>query len=88
MAGDRHAEAIGAVLVGPDAIPAPDIAAYWALAERWIRNPAEARAAGERQRARAQAQLDYAVICPRYEQAILGLARSASRAASPAAATA
>jgi glycosyltransferase involved in cell wall biosynthesis len=87
-AGDRHAEAIGAVLVGPDAIPAPDIAAYWALAERWIRNPAEARAAGERQRARAQAQLDYAVICPRYEQAILGLARSAPRAAVPAAATA
>jgi len=87
-AGDRHAEAIGAVLVGPDAIEAPDTEAYWALAERWIRNPAEARAAGERQRARAEAQLDYSVICPRYEEAILGLARGAPSSSAPAAAMA
>jgi hypothetical protein len=87
-AGERHAENIGAVLVGPDAVPTADTAAYWALAERWIRNPAEARAAGERQRARAESQLDYTAICPRYEQIVVDLAHRAARATNAAVATA
>lgn len=72
-AGPRHAESIGAELVGRDAIQTDDTGAYWALAERWLSDPAEARAAGARQQARALAELDYGVICEQYERAALEL---------------
>lgn len=72
-AGARHAESIGAELVGGDAIATNDPDAYWRLAERWLRNPAEAEAAGARQRARALANFDYSVICERYERIAIEL---------------
>jgi glycosyltransferase involved in cell wall biosynthesis len=72
-AGHRHAECIGAQLVGPDAIRTNDIDAYWRLAEAWIRDPAAAAAAGARQRDRARANFDYGVICDRYERIALDL---------------
>lgn len=78
-AGTRHAESIGAELVGDDAIQTKDIDAYWALAGRWLRDPAEARAAGARQQARALTELDYGVICEQYERAALELFGRASR---------
>ena len=73
-AGPRHAESIGAELVGDDAIQTNDIDAYWALAEKWLRDPAAARAAGARQQARALAELDYGVICDKYERIVRALA--------------
>ncbi|MEY3141634.1 MAG: hypothetical protein RLY21_127 [Planctomycetota bacterium] len=72
-AGARHAESIGAELVGSDAIETNDPDAYWSLAERWLRNPAEAQSAGARQRSRALAELDYSVICEQYERAAIEL---------------
>lgn len=72
-AGFRHADLIGAILVGDDAIPTNDVGAYWSLASRWLRDPIEAKAAGARQRARALAELDYGVICDRYERIALDL---------------
>lgn len=75
QAGPRHAECIGAELVGPDAIPTNDIDAYWRLAETWIRDPQAAAAAGARQRARALAELDYGVICDAYERIAVDLCR-------------
>jgi glycosyltransferase involved in cell wall biosynthesis len=72
-AGHRHAESIGAELVGEDAIQSNDITAYWRLAERWIRDPAAAATAGARQRARAMSTLDYGVICDAYERIAVDL---------------
>jgi glycosyltransferase involved in cell wall biosynthesis len=84
QAGPRHAECIGAELVGPDAIPTNDIDAYWRLAETWIRDPQAAAAAGARQRARALAELDYGVICDAYERIAVDLCRRRVWAASAA----
>ena len=72
---------IGAELVGSDAIQTNDIAAYWELAEKWLRDPAAARAAGVRQQARAMAELDYGVICDKYERIALSLAKRRARSA-------
>lgn len=72
-AGDRHAECIGAHLVGPDAITTNDRAAYWRLVDHWLHD-AHARAqAAARQRHRALTSLDYAPICAAYEDALLSL---------------
>jgi hypothetical protein len=84
QAGPRHAECIGAELVGPDAIPTNNIDAYWRLAETWIRDPQAAAAAGARQRARALAELDYGVICDAYERIAVDLCRRRVWAASAA----
>ncbi len=72
-AGDRHAECIGAHLVGPDAIPTNDRAAYWQLVTHWLHNPHARLQAAARQRDRAVTSLDYAPICAAYEQSILNL---------------
>ncbi len=82
-AGPRHAESIGAELVGGDAIQSNDIEAYWALAEKWLRDPGAARAAGARQQARAVAELDYGVICDKYERILRALATRHARPAGP-----
>lgn len=72
-AGERHAECIGAHLVGPDAIPTNDRAAYWQLVTHWLHNPHARQQAAARQRDRAVTSLDYAPICAAYEQSILNL---------------
>lgn len=69
-AGNGHAERIGAMLVGDDAIPGKDVEAYWARASAWA-NSREARAgAGERQRVRARSEFDYTAIVHGYERII------------------
>ena len=72
-AGERHAECIGAHLVGPDAIPTNDRAAYWQLVTHWLHNPHARAQAAARQRDRAVTSLDYAPICAAYEQSIFNL---------------
>ncbi len=50
-----HAECAGAEIAGPDfAMPGPDLAAYRALLEDWIRHPDRRQAAGRRMRERAE----------------------------------
>jgi hypothetical protein len=65
-AGERHAECIGADLVGDDAIPSASPRDYWALAARWCDDAPQRRAAGARHRTRALAQLDYAAVMRQY----------------------
>lgn len=72
-AGERHAECIGAHLVGPDAIPTSDRTAYWQLVTHWLQNPHARLQAAARQRDRAVTRLDYAPICAAYEDALLSL---------------
>jgi glycosyltransferase involved in cell wall biosynthesis len=66
--GDRHAESIGAMLVGEDAVPRRDAGAYWAKVAGWCGDAAARREAGARQRCRALARWDYGVIVRAYEQ--------------------
>lgn len=61
-AGDRHAECIGALLVGDDALPTNDPAAYWQRAHDWITTPDLRHDAARRQQRRALHHLDYAPI--------------------------
>ncbi|CAG0995707.1 hypothetical protein PHYC_02547 [Phycisphaerales bacterium] len=75
-AGDRHAESIGATLVGLDAIPAPDAARYWALVDHWLADESARGAAAARQQERALARFDYPVVCRQYELAYRALMRS------------
>lgn len=69
-AGERHAECIGAELVGEDAIVSHDANAYWALVHEWTSNLDSARQAGLRQQRRAMERLDYSVICKAYEECV------------------
>ena len=73
-AGERHAECIGAELVGQDAIQSRDIDAYWQLVREWACDKRLAKLAGQRQQQRALEKLDYAVICKEYEKCIQTLA--------------
>ncbi len=76
-AGSRHAECIGAHLVGPpyaiepqspDAPTAPSMTdAYWALAEHWLHDAPARRLAGQAMQRRAIERLDYANIARAYE---------------------
>ncbi len=81
----RHADSAGAQLVGsPDGLMKPDLSAYWSLAERWVNDPAARAEAGERQRARALSEYDYAAVCRTYEQMFCaGLAEVASLGRTP-----
>lgn len=76
-AGSRHAECIGAQLVGPPyAIEpqsrtapgnAPTTDAYWALAENWLYDATARRSAGRAMQRRAIERLDYTAIVRAYE---------------------
>lgn len=80
-AGPGHAERIGAMLVGDDAIRTMDAEAYWARASAWARDASLRAAAGKRQQARARAEFDYTAIVRGYEAIIAGeLSRQAGRA--------
>ena len=75
-AGERHAECIGADLVGPDAIPGSDVAAYWTLAARWCEDAPARHAAGGRQRERAVLHLDSGAIMRSYVSILRSLEAS------------
>lgn len=75
-AGDRHAECIGALLVGDDALPTPDPAAYWQRAHDWITSRDLRQHAARRQQRRALDRLDYAPINRAYEAHFSSLLRS------------
>lgn len=70
QAGRGHAERIGAMLVGDDAIPEMNAEAYWAKAGAWVRDQRARLAAGTRQQARARAEFDYTAIVRGYERII------------------
>jgi glycosyltransferase involved in cell wall biosynthesis len=81
-AGERHAEAIGAYLVGPDAVRTPDRGAYWALVESWVTRPLTRSLSGQAQRLRAMELFDYPAVCRAYERAYAAvLASAGTRAA-------
>lgn len=80
-AGRSHGCNIGAALVGDDAIPTFDTAAYWKLVTDWDRDPDLRRAAGARQQSRAIEKLDYTVICAEYRRIFERLLRERQPAA-------
>ncbi len=69
-AGTGHAERIGAMLVGDDAIASMNEGAYWDLLSAWTKDPGVRAAAGARQRSRAEAHFDYSAIVRGYERII------------------
>ncbi|MBY0313552.1 MAG: glycosyltransferase [Phycisphaerales bacterium] len=69
-AGRGHAERIGAMLVGEDAIAELNVEAYWTRVQEWVRDRGARCAAGARQRARARAEFDYTAIVRGYERII------------------
>jgi glycosyltransferase involved in cell wall biosynthesis len=71
-AGVRHAECIGAILVGDqDSIRGNDTEKYWARVEAWVDDPQARADAGKRQQERALACLDYAAVGKQYQGHLL-----------------
>jgi len=85
-AGRRHAECIGAELVGPewaieaDSLGMPEATArYWNRVGGWVRAPGERRVAGLAMQQRAIEQLDYAAIAKAYESCFEAAVASTTR---------
>lgn len=80
-AGPQHGCCIGAELVGEDAIPTMDTAAYWSRVSEWAKNPAARAEAGRRQQKRALETLDFAPITAAYRRAFESLVQTPAAAA-------
>lgn len=81
-AGSGHAERIGAILIGEDAIPSSDVRAYWERVSALAISPEARSKAGARARDRARREFDYSAIVDRYQNIIeneLEIARTQSR---------